>query len=1168
MLLQSHERISSGGTLVGLLQTRAGQTPSKILYNWLASGEKISRSLSSLELQKRAGAIAAHLQSLRLEQRLALLLYAPGLEFVEGFFACLYAGIIAIPAYPPRTGRDRERIQNILKDAGCGAVLTTSDSVQSVREIVGNDAGIQCVATDEISTEWVSEWREEEPRSNEIAYLQYTSGSTSSPKGVMITHSNVLANLQYIAANGGFDESSVSVSWLPHFHDMGLIYGILQPLHAGFEAMLMSPASFLHNPLRWLTAISRYRGTHCGAPNFAYDLCVDRIGEIECADLNLSSWRVAFNGAEPVRKTTLDRFEQCFGRFGFSRNAFYPVYGLAEASLKVSSGELGEGPRYLVVDAEQIKKHKVLQMASAESGYSIVSCGRSGGEHQVVIVNPESRERCGTDEIGEIWTAGPSVAAGYWRNDSATQATFCARLAGGEGPYLRTGDLGFLHEGNLYITGRLKDCIIVRGRNHYPQDIEYTVVNSHSALRPGGSIAFSCWDNETAESVAVVSEVNRSYRESLEDVITAMRKAVAEEHEIRLAAVVLVKSGSVPRTSSNKLRRQECKVLWERGALPVLRQSIATPKAFLESSIPITSALVLNADLADATTMLEEYLLDLVSCVTGHPREALSPNQTLIAYGVDSLAIFDLKWRIERELAVSLAFKELLTGTVHGICVHILQALQTGNVETVWNVRKEPAPRRVPLSPAQEQLWLIQQLDPTSCAYNETVTLELRGPLLVLALRSAVNELVRRHEVLRTRFVIEDGTPWQIVLLHAEVPFPVSTQGGPAITKGAIQETVRSLAEKPFDLQNEAPVRFHLLQLSQENWIFILVAHHIVCDGPSLPITVNELGTLYEAQASGKASPLPELPLQYSDYALRERAWMQNKKYEEQLGYWKKTLADVSVLELPTDHSITSVTSDAGNSVHCELSPELLAQLRQVGQEKNTTLFMLLVTAMQVLLSKYCGQEDIAMGTAVTNREPGLTSALIGLFVNTVVLRTRVKPMMSFVETLAQVSRNMADAYDHQNVPFANVTAALRQQSGFNQTPLLQVMAIAQQMPPAPVEYGNVCFSVAEIVPAAEKFELTMRLLGNYSGAQLRLEYKKDLWDSTTIERMLGHLVVVLEEMVRYPEKRVGDTDLLRGREREQVLWEWQGRRVERAGNRSVHEWIAEQSRNAGEEIA
>jgi acyl-CoA synthetase (AMP-forming)/AMP-acid ligase II len=446
---------------VELLSHRAKNQSKQKAYSFLKNGETEIESLTYQELQIKAQAIATSLQSLKVYGERALLLYQPGLDFIAAFLGCLYAGVIAVPAYPPRK-------------------------------------------------------------------------------------------------NQNLSSKTIVVGWLPVFHDMGLIGNVLQPLYLGVPCVLMSPVDFLQKPMRWLQAISHYKATTSGGPNFAYDLCIRKATPEELENLDLSSWEVAFTGAEPIRAETLEKFTSTFASCGFHKQAFYPCYGMAETTLIVSGGEKTALPITCDLEPTALEQNRVVKVKDSTSdARTIVGCGQSPTEQKVVIVNPESLTLCLPNQIGEIWVAGASVAQGYWNNPEQTEKTFHAYLADTkEGPFLRTGDLGFLQDGELFITGRLKDVIIIRGQNHYPQDIELTVENSHPSLRLGCGAAFAI-DFKGSERLVIVHEVERSYLRKLnvQEVVDTIRQAVVAQHGLQVFATSLIKPGSIPKTSSGKIRR-------------------------------------------------------------------------------------------------------------------------------------------------------------------------------------------------------------------------------------------------------------------------------------------------------------------------------------------------------------------------------------------------------------------------------------------------------------------------------------------------------------------------------------------------------------------------------------------------------------------------------------
>ncbi len=575
-------------TLVEVLRWRALHQPDRLAYTFLQDGEMEEIHLTYADVDRRARAIGARLQSLGAYGERALLVYPPGLEFIAGFFGCLYAGVVAIPVYPPhspRLDKSLPKLRAIANDAQPVAVLTSS-ALLSLAENIGAQApdlqALPWLATDTITDISASEWQPAALNSSSLAFLQYTSGSTAVPRGAMLTHGNLLHNLALIQQSLESSPETRGLFWVPLYHDLGLIGGLLEPLYSGCTSTFMSPMTILQRPLRWLQAISRTRATCSGGPNFVYDLCVRKITPEQRATLDLSSWDIAFICAEPVRCETLERFATTFASCGFRREAFYPCYGLAEATLIASGGLKAAPPVVFTVQSAALERNRVIAAPTGKDGtQTLVGCGKTLGDQEIIIVHPETFTRCSPDEVGEIWIAGPSVARGYWNQSEETKRTFQAYLTEtGEGPFLRTGDLGFLKDGEVFVTGRLKDLIIIDGYNYYPQDIEQTVEQSHQSLRPSCCAAFSV-DIDGKERLVIVAEVERRsvgpdlsrplpiYRPASE-IVQAIRRAVAEAHELRVYAVLLLKPGSIPKTSSGKIQRHACRANFLTGSLDAI----------------------------------------------------------------------------------------------------------------------------------------------------------------------------------------------------------------------------------------------------------------------------------------------------------------------------------------------------------------------------------------------------------------------------------------------------------------------------------------------------------------------------------------------------------------------------------------------------------------------
>lgn len=651
---------SSFSNLVDLLRYRALHQSNQTAFTFLQDEEGLESTLTYQQLDAKARSIAVYLQQISNPGERILLLYPPGLDYIAAFFGCLYAELIAIPLYSPRNNRKMSRIQSIMEDSQAQIALTNNQSLSNVQTLLNHAPDLkklQWLATDKIDQNLADQWESKSVSSVSIAYLQYTSGSTSTPKGVMISHENALCNSEEIAISWKTGSDSILVSWLPHFHDFGQIYGVIQPIYNGFPCIFMSPASFTQKPIRWLKAISDYKATHSGAPNFAYDLCADKIKPEQHENLDLSSWNVTVNGAEPVRKQTLEKFNQAFAPYGFRLSTFYPGYGLAEATLKVSSAKKNDLPTILTVQADLLAKNLVVEASENEQFVRrLVGCGSTVLNAKVVIVDTESLTQSPSGQVGEIWVSGPSVAQGYWGRIEETQRTFGAYLTdSGEGPFLRTGDLGFVKDGELFITGRIKDLIVIRGSNHYPQDIELTVEQSHPSLRSGYSAVFSIDQNEQ-ERLVIVCEIERSYLRKLDaldanEVIRAICKAVSKEHELDVYAVLLLKTASIPKTSSGKIQRQACRTQFLSSQLDVIQewkdQSNEQVINKGKSAMPNNLSNIIKLGIQD-------WLISWISKEKNLDIKEIDPSQSLTYYSLSSLDSMNLHGDLETWLGYSI----------------------------------------------------------------------------------------------------------------------------------------------------------------------------------------------------------------------------------------------------------------------------------------------------------------------------------------------------------------------------------------------------------------------------------------------------------------------------------------------------------------------------------
>ncbi|HEY0736083.1 MAG TPA: amino acid adenylation domain-containing protein, partial [Herpetosiphonaceae bacterium] len=1178
---------STTSTIVDLLRWRAAKQPDKQAYTFLVDGNQIHPSLTYSALEQRAQSVAATLQQAGATETRALLLYPPGLEYLTAFFSCLYAGVVAVPAYLPRLNKSLQRLESIAADAQATIALTSQDLLKAIAPLLTQYPHLQAlhwIATDCIADQ-ASRWNEPDIDATGLAFLQYTSGSTGTPKGVMLSHGNLLHNTSLIQSGFETSPDSRGVFWLPLYHDMGLIGGILETLYCGGTSTLMSPVAFLEQPLRWLKTISDTRATISGAPNFAYDLCVGKISPEQRAELDLSSWELAFCGAEPIRAGTLDRFTAAFAPHGFRRTAFYPCYGLAEATLLVTGGTKSAAPVVRAFAAKDLDQYQVVDVAADDpAARSLVSSGQCLPDQQIAIVDPATGTRRGQDQVGEIWVAGPSVAQGYWQQSAQTAETFGAQLPGDPTRFLRTGDLGFLRENELFIVGRLKDLIIIRGRNLYPADLELAAEQSHAALRPGAGAAFSATiDGE--ERLILVYEVERQQRHiDVEQVAAAVRRVIAEEYEAQVYALVLIRPGSIPKTSSGKIQRYACRDRYLSGDLRVISSSILADDdtqrvepALADAAIDVV---LRSADSAEAQQQLvEQYLRERFAQALRMPAAQLDPTQPLSTFGIDSLMAIELQHELETRLGVVIPMARLLDTTLQDLVADVLNDREPIPAIAPAAVADPPA-SSYPLSHGQQALWFLQQLRPESTAYNITRALRVKSELDMPALRQAFQRLVDRHPVLRTSLRVAHGEPAQ--LIHARLDFDLGWEDAALWSETQLDERLNTAAAQPFDLEHAPLLRAIVYTRSHDEHILLVSIHHSISDFWSLAILLHELGQLYTALSANTGIDLPAPQLRHTDYVEWQTRLLESASGAELRSYWLGQLSgQLPTLNLPIDHPRPAAQTERGAILHFRIPAEVTLALRQLSRESRATLYITLVAAFQVLLYRYTGQDDIIIGSPTTGRTRAGLQELVGYLVNPVVLRSRLSGALTFEEVLVRARQTVVAAFAHQEYPFPLLAQELQPERAPAQSPLFQVMFVLQHLPVlhaetstapaelatfalmeagAPLRLGSLTAELVPLTHHAAQFDLTLQMAELSDELHGAFEYNADLFDATTIARMAGHFQSLLAQIVARPAERIAYLPLLTEAEQQTMLHDWNCSAADYPRDAAVHQLIEAQA--------
>lgn len=623
-------------TIVSVLRQRAILHPEKLVFTFLEERSGIDQSITYGELELASRRVAIKLSELGLQGNRVLMFYPSGLEFIFAFFGCLISGVVPVPAYPPRKNRSLKRIHAIAANCGAVSILTTDDISQSLERNFSEDPLLNKLSwhsTESWASGEMKEQNLQEPDFENLAFLQYTSGSTGDPKGVMVSHRNIMYNLKSLQIFFRITNKDVLVNWVPQFHDLGLIFGVLETVFSGIHAVLISPVSFITNPFFFLQTIGRFHATISGQPDFAFNLCVDRTDDAQRSCLDLSSLRSLYSGAEPVRKSTFERFYQAFSPAGLKSEALFPAYGMAESTLILTGIDADHPPSYLPVHSSSLEIGNVVPASDGEDEKDIrwiTGNGKPNMDTSILITDPETKEILPPDKIGEIWASGSTIAMGYYNKPQLSEEVFRVSTAGSDEPvWLRTGDLGFLHDQELYITGRLKDLIIIHGRNFYPQDIELTVEESHPSIRKTCSAAFS-FEVDGTEKLGVVAELRRSViHPDTSRVIDEIAAAIFREFEIQPGRIVLIRIGSIPKTSSGKIMRNATREYLVTGKFDIVAdRSFTNSVPQPEMQVPLDGS-------------LEQFLTSWASL---HLNKGMpvNPARNLSTYGMDSLKAVEL----------------------------------------------------------------------------------------------------------------------------------------------------------------------------------------------------------------------------------------------------------------------------------------------------------------------------------------------------------------------------------------------------------------------------------------------------------------------------------------------------------------------------------------------
>ncbi|MCF6437464.1 non-ribosomal peptide synthetase [Pseudoalteromonas sp. MMG022] len=1113
------------------------------------NGEQSQISFS--QLHQQAQSIAQTLMTQVDVGARVVLLYPPGLEYIQAFLGCLYAGVVAVPLYPPQSKKHAGRVLTVIDDCKASLILTNSllkgqlEMELAPLSVKGFD---ELIGSTDVETFNL-------PAPEQVAFLQYTSGSTGTPKGVVVTHANIVANLKTLQQATHCAKEDVFCNWLPLFHDLGLVNTLLLPIFLGAHSVLMSPVRFIKSPLAWFKAITEFKASICGAPNFAFDHCIERIKPHHLAGIDLSTWRIAFNAAEPVDAQTLMRFSDRFARVGFKESALFPAYGMAEATVFICGGAHKVAYTALPFNSEALQKGQaILPSDDDEKQQILIAHGQVQQHHHLKIVDPQTCKELPEGHVGEIWFAGPSLAQGYWNDPQKTAASFGATLESDDQRYLRTGDLGFMYNGELYISGRIKDVMIIKGRNYYPQDFEKLAYSAYPGLSQNGAAAF-----EVNGSAVLMLEISRSEMAKFDyaSACETIKAAIFEHFEVVLEDILFLKAGRINRTSSGKIQRSLSKKRYLANDIEYLYSAVHPDTEGQQAQVSEKAVTVSETEAALCTLWQKTFGLD-----------SISVEDNFLNLGGHSLLAATLVAEIQQTWRVDVSIRDLFSANTIRKLAQVIENASACELTTIQSSNQTTS--LLP-SYAQERMWLVNQIESNNAHYNLSFSIELFGQLNKAYLQQALNTIIERHQTLRTNFYEQSGQVLQRVRSSFELE--ITEYDLCALDSDEQAARIATLSEqestKAFDLEQDLMLKVSLLKLSPQSHIMLLSVHHIAADGWSLGLLVKELNALYAAQIHGTANPLESLDIQYTDYALWQRKTLDESALQKHLQYWKVHLANLPVVHsLPLDKPRPSIQSFQGASVNKTLNKALLERLQALATEHQATTFMLMNAAFSSFLSRYSGETDIVFGSPIANREQSQVASLIGLFINNLVYRCDLSEDPTFVDLLAQTKERTLASYEHQQMPFEKLVDELQPERSLGHSPLFQVMLILQSH-----QMEALCLPGLDIQnPQARdnfaQYDLTLTLNESDAGLEMQWQYAVDLFEHASIERMVESFVLMLEGIVSSPMTRVSELPLLDTSGHERLVTQYNDTKRDYAKNTCIHELFEQQVSETPDAIA
>ena len=959
----------------------------KPLFTFLGQDLNVTESLTFSDLYKTASSIASNLENSDLSGKRVAIFLKPGLDFVKVFIGCLLAKVVPIPLPPPKGARQVERTLPTLQDCKASAIITNSSELKLDKKKV--EYPVLCLNQFDMSVPF----SDKKVAPSDVAFIQYTSGSISSPKGCVVKHKHLFHNQLRISEAFSHSRDSIVVGWLPVYHDMGLIGNILHPIFFGVSAYLMSPLTFMANPLNWLKAISLYKGTTSGGPNFAYDLCYQKILDDKLQDIDLSSWEIAFSGSEMVNPSTLERFNEKFAKCGFKKNAFYPCYGLAEATLFVSSNEKKSGYK--------IDKHKM------DNGIKnrFVSCGKTWGDDQVLIVDPKRKKVVPENQIGEIWVQSKSIVEGYWNNPELTNEKFKCKVDSFRGHFLNTGDLGYIKEGNIFLVGRKKNVIIIRGKNYYSTDIERIASEASGFIGLESNAAFSVAVNRE-EKLVIAQEVPRIFKktEDLQQIALNVQRKIASEIGVKSYDVVLVTSNSLPKTTSGKVRHYVVKDQYLHSKLK-LRFSLKEENEKKEQSLESAFS---NA--------FPSSFIDCLTSIKGMSWEGVLENTRIIDLGLDSLLAGELAYQIAHMFNVEISIDEILGGTSIKELWHLIEKRSS---KIKINTKKLPYVNfsNFDLSPYQQSLFIHSEIYPKSSAYNIVGRVDIKGEFSFKRFKETVKLLIELHPMLSVSLKRRDNKVCQSInsKINPIIWYHDLSKCNEEEKIQRIKEIQLSEVNRVWNLYSPPLFNFSIISLSDSHYILYANFHHLICDGFSLNVLLRDMVSFYKTLKKGiLPKDVRKLSTPYQNFVKNTNEKLKSHLGDNSLKYWieiflQKRFPSLEISNLQNDKYFPiGILEFRTYGTH--------SNFHMIAKRSGSTLAAVVLTIFHVALSYYSGNEFVSIGYPSANR-PKEFNRTVGLFVSSLVSCSNIGPHTTFRELLEKVKKGLWNGEKHSFIP-------------------------------------------------------------------------------------------------------------------------------------------------------